>query len=97
MLPRVDISCEGPECNSGISAHERESVASAGIPRGGVGLDTLRRIRGEVSCALAVTWHEFCGFGRGAAPLYKCTVCGHERQYGGSSLLAHNYEPARVS
>jgi hypothetical protein len=97
MSTTVSICCEGIACNNGISARERETIASRGVNFGGDrGAALLRDIRGHVTRALRVTPHEHAGYGRGGSPLYVCLICGHERQYGGSSSFAVNYEPARV-
>lgn len=73
IYPRVEVVavllCEGPACNGGRSAQERERDAS-----------TVRGVLdpwGSVSRDLTYTTHV-----RSWRNQYACRVCGHQRVYG---------------
>lgn len=85
----VFICCEGPKCNSGVSAAEREKIGLDGYGKIAetAKYDNVRYVRLSVTRALAVTPHEQVGFARRGSPLYACTVCGFERQYGGNAAF----------
>jgi hypothetical protein len=88
VIVMVLICCEGPTCNNGISARDREAILTRGITGATVQTrdDAIRTARGDVSRALAVTPHEDAGVFRATAPVFVCQVCGFERLYGGNSL-----------
>ena len=82
------LCCEGPQCNGGISAPTREELLESRIVSlyGGEGgrAEAFRVIRSDTTHALAVTPHTHVGYARGAAPVWACTKCGWERQWGGA-------------
>ena len=84
-----NLLCEGPSCNSGHSALDREA-AVAGSQRGASEASLAaasHEARSVVSRQLAVTAHTRCGVSRRygiAYALYVCGACGFERIYGNS-------------
>jgi hypothetical protein len=76
------LRCEGPACNSGRSAEQREADL---MPRGiaeNVRHEHMRAARSAVTQDLAYTRHSRSGVGRYGVTLYACDTCGHERIYG---------------
>lgn len=86
---KVQICCEGPECNNGRSALVREATL-VGPSRGATEAmrgDAKDDARGLVSRQLAVTPHVRSGIERRAGiafAMFACGVCGHQRVYGNS-------------
>lgn len=79
------ICCEGPQCNGGQSAQDRERTLLRGLPAQNAETrdESMRAVHQAVSRALAVTHHARCGVSRAGTLLFACGVCGHERSYGG--------------
>lgn len=92
-MKNVTICCEGPACNNGISAHDREAAFVAGLPRATVEMrdEAMRYARRTLSPQLAITEHVRCGVDLRGLALFACVPCGHERVYG-STLLEGYYE-----
>lgn len=88
----VPILCEGPKCNDGQSAAQRQQslVRALATPTLEAQAEAERHARSEVSKTLALRPHTRTGLGRGGTLLYACAACGHERVYG-TSMWAHIY------
>lgn len=78
------ILCEGPRCNAGRSATDREAaiVRSLTPQTEAMRDDAAKHARSHVSGELTLRPHTRCGVGRGGTLLYQCAVCRHERVYG---------------
>lgn len=86
----VEILCEGPICNSGRSAMEREGafVATETHRSEDQRAAAMTYARGVVSKVLTLTPHHRVGVGRGGTILFACQVCGFERAYGNTFWAA---------
>ncbi len=80
----VAICCEGPKCNDGFSAKDREQVFVREHPGEGAIMreEAHKASRSRVSHDLKVTPHARAGVGAGGTLLMACMACGHERVYG---------------
>ena len=78
------ILCEGPACNGGHSAKEREDAIRQTIPAPSEAEKSRAAdyARGAVSRVLAITPHVFAAIGKWNTLLFACQVCGYERIYG---------------
>jgi hypothetical protein len=84
MTP-VTILCEGPTCNGGFSAADRESTILGRWPRDHQHREDVQRdARRETTAGLHYQPHVRVGVGRRGGALFACQNCGHERVYGGS-------------
>ena len=86
----VQICCEGPACNGGFSAQDRETAIMREVPGNTDALrdEAARYARHVVTRKLNVTPHTRSGSTyRGAVTfaLFRCEACDHERVYGNSS------------
>ena len=82
----VRICCEGPDCNGGHSAIDREQaiIGSTTATEEARREEVRRFARSTVSRKLAVTPHRRVGKTR-----YACIVCEHERVYGAVTVLGY--------
>ncbi len=81
------ICCEGPTCNAGQSALQRETALTVRCPTYELRDLAERDARRIVSRALAVTPHVHVSTTRRAGialAVYACVACNHERVYGNS-------------
>ena len=80
----MTICCEGPRCNAGRSASEREADILNGMPTNTGELREAAQsyARGTVSKQLAVTPHSLQGSDGHGHSLFRCDLCGHQRIYG---------------
>lgn len=78
------ILCEGPRCNAGRSAADREAaiVRSLTPQSEDMRAEAIKHARSHVSHELTLRPHERVGVGRGGTLLYQCVICRHERVYG---------------
>jgi hypothetical protein len=83
-MSTVELLCEGPKCNAGRSAAEREADIINGMPSNTGDLRSAAEsyARGTVSKQLAVTPHSAQGSDGHGHSLYRCDQCGHTRIYG---------------
>lgn len=87
MKKRVSICCEGPDCNGGHSASDREAAIAHGLPNATAEIrdEAEKHARGIVTKRLAVTPHRHIGVTFKAATIFQrwaCNVCDFERVYG---------------
>lgn len=78
----VAICCEGPICNAGESAKDREAALASRSPTQAIRSEAAHGARGYVSRQLDVTPHVRVGPGAWGAVMFRCLICEHERQYG---------------
>lgn len=84
----VHILCEGPICNEGRSAKEREEVLLKRDVSAQLREDAYRSARSLVSKQLTYTPHNRVGTGPHGTSLFACGVCGFERVYGNTFWAA---------
>lgn len=84
----VLICCEGPSCNGGLSADQREAAIVSNSPCATAEMrdEAERYARRVISPRLAVTPHERVGLNRRGQALFACVPCGFERVYGHTLL-----------
>lgn len=75
------ILCEGPRCNAGRSATDREHFDARSMSEEQRS-DMTRFLRGSTSRDLTYTPHNRVGVGQHGTALFACAVCGFERVYG---------------
>ena len=86
-MTSVRIGCEGPACNGGQSAADKEAAIVRGLPSATEAMrdDVAKFARGAVSKTLAITPHSRSGLTmRGGVTfvLFTCGACGYARVYG---------------
>ena len=92
----MTILCEGPHCNAGQSAHDRERAIVAEMPAmtGELRADADKHARLVTSKQLALTPHTFLAR-RGGSLMYACECCGYERVYGNTEGWLHGWGEER--
>ena len=93
------LLCEGKNCNSGISAKEREASIVAALPTqtGELRDEAVKQARLHTSRTLALTPHTALEVSRGGLLVYACDECGHERIYGSRYWNPSPWTPAGVT
>lgn len=79
-MVNVQILCEGPLCNRGVSAEARESHIARGFS--GSREEAARYAREQTTKTLPLTPHTFVGSNQRGSYLFSCDVCAHQRVYG---------------
>ena len=92
-MTAIGICCEGPACNAGIGATDRETAHLWKAPHqtAEVREENFKAARRDVSRQLAVTPHTHSGSTGRGQHLYRCDVCGHERIYGNADAHTSYY------
>ncbi len=87
----VTICCEGPECNNGRSAVDREAAIIGHMPTATQELrdEAAKQARSLVTHILAVTPHGRVGVNRRGYALFACEDCGFERTYGSTMMVGY--------
>jgi hypothetical protein len=93
MTAMTIICCEGPACNAGISAADRETAHLWKAPQqtAEVREDNFKAARRDTSKQLAVTPHTHSGSTGRGQHLYRCDRCGHARIYGNADAHTPYY------
>ncbi len=92
----VILACEGPRCNRGISAKDREAAIVAALPTqtGELRDEAIKQARLHTSRTLALTPHTALEVSRGGLLVYACDICGAPRVYGSRYWNPSPWEPA---
>jgi hypothetical protein len=92
------ICCEGPRCNAGRSAADREADILNGMPTntGELRDAACAYARGTVSKQLAVTPHSLQGSDGHGHSLFRCDYCAHVRVYGNRETVWRGWSVGAV-
>jgi hypothetical protein len=81
------LKCDGPRCNSGICAAEREAAITPRHATAELREEATKLARAAVTRQLTVTPHTRVGVGAWQTILFSCSRCGHQRSYGSTTWL----------